>query len=165
MKKIVFSLAALAMFQCISAQKISTTSALPDSLSSGLSDSRTPGLAPVIVTANKFEQKQQETGKVLTVINQEELQRNSGRSLSEVLNDQAGIFIIGANNTPGTNISVSTEGASSANTLILIDGVPAYDPSGITSEFDLNYININQVERVEILKGAQSTLYGRLRAL
>jgi vitamin B12 transporter len=51
-------------------------------------------------------------------------------------------------------------GASAGNTLILIDGVPLYDASGISSEFDIGYININQVERIEILKGAQSTLYG-----
>ncbi len=117
-------------------------------------------LNEVIVTANKFEQKQKETGKVLTVITQEQLWRSSGRSLTEVLNEQTGIIINGSNNALGANQTVYMRGASSGNTLILIDGVPAYDASGISSEFDLNYININQVERIEILKGAQSTLYG-----
>ncbi|MFZ1800551.1 MAG: TonB-dependent receptor, partial [Chitinophagaceae bacterium] len=51
-------------------------------------------------------------------------------------------------------------GASSGNTLILLDGIPLYDPSGISSEFDINYFNTNNIERIEILKGAQSTLYG-----
>ena len=45
------------------------------------------------------------------------------------------------------------------NTLILIDGIPMYDPAGITSDFDLNQINLDMVERIEIMKGAQSTLY------
>lgn len=143
-KKIVYTAAAFVMVQSLAAQ----------------TDTTANNLDPVIVTANKFEQKQQETGKVLTVITQQQLQRNSARSLSEVLNEQTGIFITGANNNAGSVQSVSLRGASGANTLIMVDGVPVNDASGITSEFDINYININQVERVEILKGAQSTLYG-----
>lgn len=123
-------------------------------------DTATNTLNEVIVTANKFEQKQNETGKVLTVITQEQLRKNCGRLLTELLNEQTGITINGSNNALGTNQSVYMRGAASANTLILIDGVPAYDVSGISNEFDLNHININQVERIEILKGAQSTLYG-----
>lgn len=144
MNKFIYTLTAISFAQAVAAQ--TDTTANP--------------LNPVIVTANKFEQKQQETGKVLTVITQEQLQRNSGRTLSEVLNEQTGIFITGASNDLGSIQSISTRGASGANTLILVDGVPAYDASGITSELDISYININQVERIEILKGAQSTLYG-----
>ena len=51
-------------------------------------------------------------------------------------------------------------GASAGKTLILLDGIPVYDVSGISGAFDLNFIAIDQVERVEILKGSQSTLYG-----
>jgi vitamin B12 transporter len=60
----------------------------------------------------------------------------------------------------GTNQTVFMRGATTANTLILVDGIPANDPSGISSEFDLNHFSIDQIERVEILKGAQSVLYG-----
>jgi len=42
--------------------------------------------------------------------------------------------------------------------LILLDGSPVGDPSMISNEFDLNLVPLNQVERIEILKGAQSTL-------
>ena len=120
----------------------------------------TQTLNPVVVTATKFPIKQVETGKVLTIITREELQRSLGKNIGEVLNEQVGITVSGANNTRGTNLTVYTRGASSANTLILIDGVPAYDPSGISSEFDLNTFSISQIERIEIMKGAQSTLYG-----
>ncbi|HWB28631.1 MAG TPA: TonB-dependent receptor [Chitinophagaceae bacterium] len=144
MKKIVYTLLASALAQGLLAQ----------------TDTTANQLNPVIVTANKFEQKQQETGKVLTVITQEQLRRNSGRTLGDVLNEQTGIFINGTDNDLGSNESISLRGASSANTLILIDGVPVYDASGITSEFDISYLNINQIDHIEILKGAQSTLYG-----
>ena len=46
------------------------------------------------------------------------------------------------------------------HTLITIDGVPVYDPSGIGSNFDIRNLSIDQIERIEILKGSQSTLYG-----
>ncbi len=117
-------------------------------------------LDEVIVTANRVEQKQSSTGKMITVINQETLQRNAGKTLSEIINYQAGIFINGANNNAGTNPDVYLRGAGTGNTLILIDGIPVGDPSNINNTFDLNMISLGQVERVEILKGAQSTLWG-----
>ncbi len=123
-------------------------------------DSTGKTLDEVIVTATKSEVKQSQTGKVVSVIDQATLQRNIGKSLTEVLNYQAGIFVNGANNSLGTNQDVYLRGAGTGNTLILIDGVPVGDPSQINNSFDLNNINPNQVERIEILKGAQSTLWG-----
>ncbi|MCX6207604.1 MAG: TonB-dependent receptor [Bacteroidetes bacterium] len=122
--------------------------------------SKVKQLDEVIVTANRMPQKQSSTGKMVTVINQETLQRNAGKTLSEIINYQSGIFINGATNNLGTNPDIYFRGASAGNTLILIDGIPVGDPSNISNTFDLNMIALGQVERVEILKGAQSTLWG-----
>jgi vitamin B12 transporter len=88
------------------------------------------------------------------------LEKSTGKSISELLNTVAGTTILGANNTLGTNQTASIRGSSAGNVLILIDGIPVNDPSVITNYFDLNLISIDQVERIEILKGGQSTLYG-----
>lgn len=117
-------------------------------------------LDQVVVTAGRYEQKQSQTGKVLTVIDAATLSRNAGRSLTEILNVQTGIQIIGSNNAFGANKDLYTRGTSVGNTLILIDGVAVYDPSVNTNAFDLNLISPEQIERIEILKGGQSTLYG-----
>jgi len=117
-------------------------------------------LNEVIVTANKFPQKQSTTGKVVTVISKAQIEQSSGRSLSQLLNDQAGITINGALNNVGAVQTTYMRGASSGRTLILIDGVPVSDPSMINNEYDLNLFALDQIERIEILKGAQSTLYG-----
>ncbi len=117
-------------------------------------------LDEVILTANKYPKKQSETGKVVTVINRRQLERSGGKTLSELLNTVVGTTIIGANNNAGTNLTASIRGASAGNVLILLDGIPVNDPSVITNYFDLNFIAIEQVERIEILKGGQSTLYG-----
>ena len=114
----------------------------------------------VVLTANKFEQKQSTTGKVVTVITKAQLEKSTGKTLAQVLNEQAGITIAGVYNTAGSIQTVLMRGASSGRTLILLDGIPVNDPSMIYNEFDLTLFSINDVERVEICKGAQSTLYG-----
>jgi len=117
-------------------------------------------LDPVIVTANKTEQKQSTTGKVITVISKEQIEKSTGKTVAQLLNEQAGITINGALNNAGTVQTVFMRGAGSGRTLILIDGIPTSDPSMINNEFDLNLFSLNDVERIEICKGAQSTLYG-----
>lgn len=117
-------------------------------------------LDEVVLTATKSPVKQSQTGKVVTVIDKELIERSSGKTVAQLLNEQAGITINGAYNAAGTVQTVFSRGASSGRTLILIDGIPVSDPSMINGEYDLNLFSINDVERIEICKGAQSTLYG-----
>ncbi len=125
-----------------------------------LSQKNVYNLDDVIVTANKIEQKQNTTGKLVSIITAADFKANTGRTLSEILNEQVGLYLPGALSNAGTVPSIYMRGASSGRTLVLIDGVPAGDPSMISNEFDLNLVPLSQVERVEILKGAQSTMYG-----
>lgn len=117
-------------------------------------------LDEVIITANRMEQKQSQTGKVVTVIGKDVLEKSYGKSVAQVLNEQAGVTINGALNNPGTVQTVFMRGAASGRVLLLIDGIPVGDPSFINNEFDLNFLSVNDVTRIEIAKGAQSTLYG-----
>ena len=117
-------------------------------------------LDEVVVTTNKYLRKQSETGKTITVITKQVIEKNQGKSIGELLNTVVGTTIIGANNNAGTNNTASIRGASAGNTLILLDGIPLNDPSVNTDYFDLNYFPIDQIERIEVLKGGHSTLYG-----
>ncbi|MFZ9718155.1 MAG: TonB-dependent receptor plug domain-containing protein [Chitinophagaceae bacterium] len=123
-------------------------------------DTTVKSLDEVIVTANRLEQKQNQTGKVVTVIGKETIEKSGGKSLSQLLNEQAGITINGALNNAGTVQTVFMRGAASGRVLVLVDGIPVGDPAFINNEFDLNFLSLNDVERVEIARGAQSTLYG-----
>ncbi|WP_170234174.1 TonB-dependent receptor plug domain-containing protein [Segetibacter aerophilus] len=117
-------------------------------------------LDEVVVTANKYPQKQSTTGKVITVINKDQIEKSSGKTLSQLLNEQAGVTINGALNNAGAVQTIYVRGAASGRTLILLDGIPVNDPSMINNEFDLNLFSLDNIDRIEICKGAQSTLYG-----
>lgn len=117
-------------------------------------------LTEVVITATRFPKSQRETGKVMVVVDSALIQRSEGKNLAQLLNEQAGLEINGANSSPGKDKSVYLRGATGQYTLILIDGVPLTDASGVGGAFDLRLISLDQIERIEILKGSQSTLYG-----
>jgi len=117
-------------------------------------------LTEVQVVASKYPTKLSQTGKVVSIISSEQIQRSAGKNLGELLQETVGISIVGARSAPGSNQEVYVRGANTGNVLILIDGFPANDPSHISSVMDWNLMDLGTLERIEILKGGQSTLYG-----
>lgn len=128
--------------------------------SSAFAQQDTSSIDEVVVTATRDLVKQSQTGKVVSVIDNQTLERNVGRSLSEILNENSVFFINGANQAAGSNMDYYLRGSATSNTLVLIDGIPVSDVSQINSYFDFNSISPAQVEKIEILRGAQSTLWG-----
>ncbi|HVW98887.1 MAG TPA: TonB-dependent receptor [Candidatus Babeliaceae bacterium] len=123
-------------------------------------DTISKNMNEVVITANKFPQKLGSTGKHLTVITREQILQSGGKDLAQVLNETAGVVLNGATSNPGKDKSIFLQGATSAYTLILLDGVPLNDPTGAGGTFDIRLLPLENVERIEILKGSQSTLYG-----
>lgn len=117
-------------------------------------------LNEVVVTATRSPKKQADIGKVVRVISVEEISHSQGRTLPELLNTVAGLNVTGTGTNPGNIMSVFLRGASAGNTLILIDGIAVNDASSPSGEYNIAAIAIDQVERIEILKGGNSTLYG-----
>lgn len=115
-------------------------------------------LAPVKVTANKIEQAQEEVPASLTVITGEDLRKGGIDDLEQLARTTPG-FTFQPFGQSGTNLPVvrglsSGATAFSSSMLMLVDGVPTLMGQG----FDHNLLG---VERIEILRGPQSTLYGR----
>lgn len=128
--------------------------------SSGLLAQDTTALQNVTVTANKFSTKTTQTGKVVITISREQLEKAGSRDLAQVISEFGGVFINGYSSNAGKEKNIYLRGAKVEYTLITVDGVPVYDASGIASNFDIRNIPVDNVERIEILKGSQSMLYG-----
>jgi vitamin B12 transporter len=120
----------------------------------------TTRLEEIVITGSKVPTPQRQTAKPVQIITREQIEKNSGKSLAQLLNDQSGLTINGAYSNPGKDNGVYIRGASNEYTLILVDGNPVNDPSGIGGAFDIRLFSLSQIDRIEILKGSQSTLYG-----
>src|SRR5215217_3623909 len=117
-------------------------------------------LDSVVISTTKNDQKQSQTGKVVTIIGSEVLERSHGKNLTDLLNEQAGLVVGGTTGNVGLNKSLFVRGAASAYAVVLIDGILVSNPAGSGSSFDLRMFSIDQIDRIEIIKGGQSTIYG-----
>jgi len=121
---------------------------------------KTQKLDEVVVSDSRFELKRENSGKTIIKIDAEELQHNQGRSLAEIINTKSGIEIAGSRGREGAILGVFARGGRGRQVLVLIDGVRVSDPSSFSQEYDLRLLSAANIESVEILKGAASTLYG-----
>lgn len=117
-------------------------------------------LDEIVVTATKFETNKKNVGKIVYQITQETIKNSQGRTVVDLLNDLPGIEINGNFSTRGQNLGYYIRGGRNRQVAILIDGVNVNDPSSFNGDFDLRQLDINQIEKIEVLKGAASTLYG-----
>ena len=117
-------------------------------------------LEEVVVTDSRFNLKRENSGKVITKITQKELKNLQGKSVADIINTTVGIEINGSRSNAGQNLNYFVRGGRNRQVLILIDGIAVTDASQIANDYDLRLLNTDQVESIEILKGASSSLYG-----
>ncbi len=117
-------------------------------------------LDEVVISDSKFALVKEKSGKVITKITSKDLRTKEGQSIASILSSVAGIEIDGNQSVPGKNLGFHIRGGRNNQVLILVDGIPVTDASGISIEYDLRLLPANQVESIEIMKGASSTLYG-----
>ncbi len=128
-----------------------------DATSSALSNSEAE-TAGIVVSATRIETPVNEIGSSVTLIPAEEIERNQRRTLPDVLQTVPGLNIVQTGG-PGGKTSVFMRGSNSNHTKVLIDGIDANDPSQ-DGVFDFGQVLTSDIERVEVLRGPQSSLYG-----
>ena len=121
-------------------------------------------LDEVVLSDSRFRLKRGNSGKTVIKIDAKELEANRGRSVAELINTKSGIEGNGIRSYAGQNQSVFARGGNNRQVLVIIDGIQVSDPSNVNAEYDLRLLNTNQIERIEVLKGAASTLYGNAAA-
>lgn len=124
-----------------------------DHLSAFMLEANTVGLDEVAITATRTEKNMADIPLPVTIVGKEEMQQKAMVRLNEVLAEQPGIVLV---EDHGTGIQL--QGFEAKYTMILIDGEPVIGRSSGTLE--LSRITMANVERVEIIKGPSSSLYG-----
>ncbi len=118
------------------------------------------GLGSVVVeAANGVTQKQKDVSDDVIVITKEELEQNRITSLDEALNKLGNLFMTN-NGGPGKSTSFFLRGMDNKRVLVLIDGVRYNNPTAIGAAAEYSKIMLFDVERIEIIKGAQSGVWG-----
>ncbi|MCJ7466253.1 MAG: TonB-dependent receptor plug domain-containing protein [Maribacter sp.] len=117
-------------------------------------------LDEVVVSDSRFELKRENSGKTVIRITSQEILRQQGKTVAEIINDKSGIEIGGSRGREGAVLGVYVRGGRGRQVLVLIDGIRVADPSSFSQEFDLRLLSTANIESIEIIKGAASTLYG-----
>ena len=142
MRKITYTAAALAAFSL-------STAAMAEE-----SDPR-----EVVVTATRVETPIEETGSSVTVLSADDLARTQTRTVADALRQVPGVAVTRTGG-PGQSSFVRLRGTPPGFTQVMVDGMKINDPAGIGTLYDFGNFNVDNVERIEILRGPQSTLYG-----
>jgi vitamin B12 transporter len=114
-------------------------------------------LEPVVVTATKIETPQEELGAAVTVITEDDLRTSNQNQLADVLRQVPGVDIQRFGG-PGKLAQITIRGAKPTQVQVLVDGMRVKDPSG--GSFDFSEFSLDAIDRIEIVRGPQSGLYG-----
>jgi vitamin B12 transporter len=117
-------------------------------------------LQEVVISVSRQEERILETPRSITVIDRRQIENSVYNSVGDLLSRQKGIYLVGANQTPGTNQSLFLRGANSNQVAVMIDGARITDPSSPNNVIDLSELSLANVERIEIIEGAHSTIFG-----
>ena len=113
----------------------------------------------VVVTANRSAMPADQVGQQVTVLTAPQIQLDQETSVADILARTPGV-VLTRNGGPGETTSLSLRGASTDQTVVLIDGVKVNDPSSTGTGYDFANLITGDVSRIEVLRGPQSTLYG-----
>ena len=112
-----------------------------------------------VIGATRLPTPEDQLGTSVTVITGDQIEQKQQRTLPDVLRDVPGLNVV-QNGSPGGFASVFMRGANANQTKVLIDGIDVSDPSAANGEVDFSQFLASDIDRVEVLRGPQSGLYG-----
>lgn len=113
----------------------------------------------IVVAPNRVATPHHKVASSTTVVTAAEIERKQLRTVSDVLRSVPGVDVVRSGGAGGNTV-VFIRGANSEHTLVLIDGVEANNPITPNRAFNFADLSTENIERIEIVRGAQSTLYG-----
>ena len=120
---------------------------------------RVEALPEINIVANAQPTPTDETGSSVTILTGEQLQRTQRRTAPEALMSAPGLNVVQTGG-PGGAAAVFMRGTNSNHVKVLVDGVDVSDPSSVANAVDFSRLLTTDIDRIEILRGPQSGLYG-----
>lgn len=124
-------------------------------------DEKVIELGEIVVTATRIPQPLSDVPSSVSIITEEEIKSSSSKTVDDLLKTKAAIVVVRPYGETSKSQSISLRGiygARSNRVLILLDGIPLNNL--YNGSVDLNTIPIEDIKRIEVVKGANSTLYG-----
>ncbi|CAN5311552.1 TonB-dependent receptor [soil metagenome] len=116
-------------------------------------------LGEVVVTANRSPQAASRVGQSVTVLTTEQIEASQAVAVVDLLVRTPGVSL-SRNGGIGASTALRIRGAESDQTVVVIDGVKLNDPSATGSGYNFGNLLTGDIARIEVLRGAQSTLWG-----
>lgn len=113
----------------------------------------------IIVTGTRFATPLDQVGRSVSVVTAEDIKERQQNFIYDAISTTPGVQVVRSGSF-GALSSVSLRGLPSAQTLVVQDGIVLNDPSSFNNAFNFANFDTGDVERIEVLRGAQSTLYG-----
>jgi len=116
-------------------------------------------LSEIVVTASRTAEPLSATGSAISVVSGETIATSNPGSLVDALRSVPGLDI-SENGGPGGTANVRLRGANTGQTLVMIDGIRVNDPTAASGDFEFAMFAPSSIDRIEVLRGPQSALYG-----
>jgi vitamin B12 transporter len=116
-------------------------------------------LQTIVISATRIPTPQLQLASSVTVVTADDIAARQERTFAAVLKDIPGLNVV-QQGGPGAETSVFMRGTNSNHTKVLVDGIDVSDPSNANAAFDFGQLLTQDIERVEVLRGPQSGLYG-----
>src|SRR6202171_4120720 len=111
----------------------------------------------IVVSATRFDIPLDQSPSSVTEITSQDLELKQIERVSDALREVPGLSVV-QSGAPGQLTSVFTRGLNSAHTQVLLDGIPINQ--GLAGQFDFANLTTDNIDRIEVVRGSQSTIYG-----
>jgi vitamin B12 transporter len=111
----------------------------------------------IVVSATRIETPEEESPASISVVREKEFEIKQTRRVADALREVPGIAVT-QSGAPGQLTSVFTRGLRSEHTQVLLDGIPVNQ--GLQGAFNFADLTVDNIDRIEVVRGPQSTLYG-----
>ncbi|ATQ43572.1 TonB-dependent receptor plug domain-containing protein [Caulobacter mirabilis] len=113
----------------------------------------------LVVTATRSPTEASKVATIVTVLDKKAIDAAQSSAVIDILATSAGVSFT-SNGGPGTSTTLNIRGAEGQHAVVLIDGVKLNDPSSTQGGYNFGSLLVGDISRIEVLRGAQSTLWG-----